>query len=146
MISVKSSISSLVRIWKNRYPGLGCGSYEFYERCIFHAVKHSCLYNKHSLYNNSWECPWTELWEQKETCYSRTNSRSSQSEKFDNSVSFLFWSAPYLLLSRIRKRSWCLNSCEVAYNNDNNKKQQHVLPFRNVRINRLEVKANNKNR
>ena len=42
LISEKSSVSSLVRIWKIRHLSPGCVSYEFYEWCIYRST-HSCI-------------------------------------------------------------------------------------------------------
>ena len=43
--SVKSSISSLVRIWKIRHSSPGCG-FVWILRVVYFPVKHSCLYNR----------------------------------------------------------------------------------------------------
>jgi len=45
LISVKSSISLLVRIWKMRHSSPGCG-FVWVLRVVYFPVKHSCLYNK----------------------------------------------------------------------------------------------------
>jgi len=45
MTSVKSSIFSIVRIWKIRHPSPGCG-FVWILRVVYFPVKHSCLYVK----------------------------------------------------------------------------------------------------
>ena len=46
LISVKSSISSHVRIWKIRHSSPGC-SFVWILQVVYFPVKHSCLYNEH---------------------------------------------------------------------------------------------------
>ena len=46
LISVKSSRSSLVRIWKIRHSSHGCSFVWIILRVVYFPVKHSCLYNK----------------------------------------------------------------------------------------------------
>ena len=56
LISVKSSIFSLVRLWKIRHSSHLCGFVSVL-RVVYFLLKHSCLYNKYIYYINTSEIP-----------------------------------------------------------------------------------------